>query len=92
MYLVESKVDAIACMLVALFFLGTWPTILTLLERRDRLPQHIYLDYSSLTNLLAAIFIALTLGQMGDSKPNLPNFFTQLSQVYIYLPIYFIFM
>ncbi|TYG85910.1 hypothetical protein ES288_A13G092700v1 [Gossypium darwinii] len=34
MYVVESKGGAIACMLLALFFLGTWPAIMTLLERR----------------------------------------------------------
>ncbi|KAF8378811.1 hypothetical protein HHK36_030160 [Tetracentron sinense] len=79
MYVVESKGGAIACMLLALFFLGTWPAILTLLERRGRLPQHTYLDYS-ITNLLAAVIIALTFGQIGDSKPGMPNFISQLSQ------------
>ncbi|QHN82631.1 Ureide permease [Arachis hypogaea] len=38
MYLLESKAGAIVCMLLALFFLGTWLAILTLLERRGRLP------------------------------------------------------
>ncbi|KAI9070515.1 hypothetical protein K1719_047522 [Acacia pycnantha] len=38
MYLVESKGGAIVCMLLALLFLGTWPAVMTLLERRDR-PQ-----------------------------------------------------
>ncbi|XBH90405.1 hypothetical protein VPH35_082085 [Triticum aestivum] len=66
-------------MCAALLFLGTWPTLLTLLERRGRLPQHTYLDYS-INNLLAAVLIALTLGQLGESKKNMPNFFTQLSQ------------
>ncbi|XP_072989646.1 ureide permease 1-like isoform X1 [Typha latifolia] len=79
MYIVEDKGGAIALMLAALLFLGTWPAVLTLLERRGRLPQHTYLDYS-LTNLLAAVLIALTFGQIGDSKHNMPNFFTQLSQ------------
>ncbi|XP_072974015.1 ureide permease 1-like [Typha angustifolia] len=79
MYVVEDKGGAIALMLAALLFLGTWPAVLTLLERRGRLPQHTYLDYS-LTNLLAAVLIALTFGQIGDSKHNMPNFFTQLSQ------------
>lgn len=81
MYLVESKSGAIGCMLVALVFLGTWPAFLAQLERRGRLPQHTYLDYS-LTNFLTAILIALTLGQIGDTKPNTPNFITQLSQVH----------
>ncbi|PKA50354.1 Ureide permease 2 [Apostasia shenzhenica] len=79
MYLIEDKGGAIALMLASLLFLGTWPAVLTLLERRGRLPQHTYLDYS-ITNLLAAVLIALTFGQIGDSKANMPNFFTQLSQ------------
>ncbi|PKA49742.1 Ureide permease 1 [Apostasia shenzhenica] len=79
MYMFEDKGGAIALMLAALVFLGTWPAVLMLLERRGRLPQHTYLDYS-ITNLLAAILIALTFGQIGDSKPDKPNFFTQLSQ------------
>lgn len=64
-------------MLLALLFLGTWPAIMTLTERRGRLPQHTYLDYT-ITNLLAAVIIAFTLGQIG---PGRPNFITQLSQV-----------
>lgn len=80
MYVIEDKGGAIALMLASLLFLGTWPAVLTLLERRGRLPQHTYLDYS-LTNLLAAVLIALTFGQLGDSKHGMPNFFTQLSQV-----------
>uniref|UniRef100_A0A453JLD0 Ureide permease 2 n=1 Tax=Aegilops tauschii subsp. strangulata TaxID=200361 RepID=A0A453JLD0_AEGTS len=79
MFIVEDKGSAIALMCAALLFLGTWPALLTLLERRGRLPQHTYLDYS-ITNLLAAVLIALTLGQLGDSKQNMPNFFIQLSQ------------
>ncbi|XP_021756863.1 ureide permease 1-like isoform X1 [Chenopodium quinoa] len=80
MYLVESKIGAIFCMLLSLFFLGTWPAILAYLERRGRLPQHTYLDYA-ITNLLAAIFIALTLGEIGESKPDMPNFLTQLFEL-----------
>ncbi|KAL8142297.1 hypothetical protein V2J09_015329 [Rumex salicifolius] len=79
MYVVESKGGAIACMLLSLLFLGTWPAVMTLLERRGRLPQHTYLDYS-ITNLLAAVIIALTFGEIGDSKTGMPNFLIQLTQ------------
>ncbi|XP_031273719.1 ureide permease 1-like isoform X2 [Pistacia vera] len=77
MYLVESKGGAIVCMLLSLFFLGTWPAVLTLLERRGRLPQHTYLDYT-MTNFLAAVIIALTFGEIGSERP---NFFSQVSQL-----------
>ncbi|KAI9124804.1 hypothetical protein K1719_004131 [Acacia pycnantha] len=79
MYLVESKGGAIVCMLLALLFLGTWPAVMTLLERRGRLPQHTYLDYS-ITNLLAAVIIAFTFGQIGHSSHEKPNFLEQLTQ------------
>ncbi|KAL6842071.1 hypothetical protein ACP4OV_028050 [Aristida adscensionis] len=79
MFVIEDKGGAIAIMLASLLFLGTWPAVLTLLERRGRLPQHTYLDYS-ITNFLAAILIALTFGQLGENKPNMPSFITQLSQ------------
>ncbi|KAL4574328.1 hypothetical protein LXL04_021157 [Taraxacum kok-saghyz] len=79
MYVVDSRGGAIACMLLALFFLGTWPAILTLLERRGRLPQHTYLDYT-ITNLLAAVIIAFTFGELGHTNDDKPNFLIQLSQ------------
>ncbi|KAL8533646.1 hypothetical protein ACS0TY_009883 [Phlomoides rotata] len=79
MYLVESKGGAIGCMLLSLSFLGTWPALLTLLERRGRLPQHTYLDYT-ITNLLAAVIIAFTFGEIGNSTTEKPNFINQLSQ------------
>ena len=80
MYMVESKAGAIACMMFSLFFLGTFPALLTLLERRGRLPQHTYLDYS-ITSFLAAVVFALTLGEMGNSSQDSPNFIQQLFQV-----------
>ncbi|KAA6424880.1 hypothetical protein WJX79_006556 [Trebouxia sp. C0005] len=79
MKIVEDKGGAIALMIVALVFLGTWPALLNLLERRGRNPVHTYLDYS-ITNFLMAVIIALTLGQIGAPKPGEPNFTTQLSQ------------
>uniref|UniRef100_A0A0A0KW59 Ureide permease n=1 Tax=Cucumis sativus TaxID=3659 RepID=A0A0A0KW59_CUCSA len=79
MYMVESKAGAIACMMFSLFFLGTFPALLTLLERRGRLPQHTYLDYS-ITSFLAAVVFALTLGEMGNSSQDSPNFIQQLFQ------------
>ncbi|GJY98098.1 ureide permease 1-like protein [Tanacetum coccineum] len=79
MYIVESKGGATACMLLAHFFLGTWPVILSLLERRGRLPQHTYLDYT-ITNLQAAVIIAFTFGEFGHTNDNQPNFLVQLSQ------------
>ena len=72
MFVIEDKGGAIALMLASLLFLGTWPAVLTLLERRGRLPQHTYLDYS-ITNLLAAVLIALTFGQLGDNKHVMPK-------------------
>ena len=80
MKFVEDKGGAIALMIVALVFLGTWPALLNLLERRGRNPVHTYLDYS-LTNFLVAVIIAFTLGQIGAPKPGVPNFTTQLGQV-----------
>ncbi|KAK4786004.1 hypothetical protein SAY86_002693 [Trapa natans] len=79
MYMVESKAGAIVCILLSLFFLGTWPAIFTHLERWGRLPQHTYLDYS-ITNLIAAVIVALTLGELGKGTPSEPNFLDQLFQ------------
>ena len=86
MRVIEDKGGAIAVMLVSLFFIGTFPAIMTLLERRGRLPQHTYLDYS-VTNLLAAVLIAVTLGQAGEARPGMPNFFTQLTQASFFFPL-----
>lgn len=80
MYLVKDISGAIGLMAVALVLLGTWPVVLAVLERRGRLPQHTFLDFS-ITNFLAAVLIALTFGQIGPDTPETPNFLTQLSQV-----------
>ncbi|VVB03987.1 unnamed protein product [Arabis nemorensis] len=79
MYVVESKAGAIGCMILSLCILGSWPAILTLLERRGRLPQHTFLDFTT-ANLLAAIVIAFSLGEVGKSTFLTPDFTTQLSQ------------
>ncbi|CAM6034554.1 unnamed protein product [Sphagnum compactum] len=79
MYIIQDKGGAIALMIAALCFLGTWPALLNLVERRGRNLMHTYLDYS-ITNLLVAIIFALTLGQIGSSTPESPNFVTQLHQ------------
>ncbi|CAN6334093.1 unnamed protein product [Urochloa humidicola] len=61
-------------MLASLFLLGTWASLLTLLERRGRLPSQTSstsspnLDYS-ITNLLAAVVIAVKFGQVGETRP-----------------------
>lgn len=78
--LIEDRGGIVALLLVSLFFHGTWPALLTLLERRGRLPQHTYLDYS-ITNLLAAVVMAFTLGQAGESTNGTEKFFSQLAQV-----------
>jgi hypothetical protein len=80
MLVVEDKGAAIMLMLASLFFVGTFPALLTLLERRGRLPQHTFLDYS-LTNLLTAVLVAFPFGQAGEVKPGMPTFFTQLTEV-----------
>ncbi|KAL5205875.1 hypothetical protein ABZP36_034084 [Zizania latifolia] len=79
MYLVKDIGGAIGLMGVSLVLLGTWPVVLAVLERRGRLPQHTYLDYS-ITNFLAALLIAFTFGQIGPDTPETPNFLTQLTQ------------
>lgn len=79
MYLVKDIDGAIALMAAALVLLGTWPVVLAVLERRGRLPQHTFLDFS-LTNFLAAVLVGLTFGQIGPDSPDTPNFLTQLAR------------
>ncbi|CAA0828753.1 Ureide permease 2 [Striga hermonthica] len=43
------------------------------------MPQHTYLDYT-ITNLLAAVIIAFTFGEIGKNSNDKPNFINQLSQ------------
>lgn len=78
--MVKDIGGAIGLMAVALVLLGTWPVVLAVLERRGRLPQHTFLDFS-VTNFLAAVLVALTFGQIGPDTPETPNFLTQLTQV-----------
>ena len=85
MYLVKDISGAIGLMAVALVLLGTWPVVLAVLERRGRLPQHTFLDFS-VTNFLAAVLVALTFGQMGPDTTETPNFLTQLTQVVAHFP------
>ncbi|GJM95595.1 hypothetical protein PR202_ga12356 [Eleusine coracana subsp. coracana] len=80
MYLVKDISSAVALMGVALVLLGTWPVVLAVLERRGRLPQHTFLDFS-ITNFVAAVLVALTFGQIGPDTPEHPNFLTQLTQI-----------
>ena len=80
MYIVENKGGAIALILFAILCGGSFAPAMSFMERRGRLPQHIYLDYS-IANFLVAVLIAFTFGQIGPGKVGMPNFFTQLSQV-----------
>ncbi|KAF8661086.1 hypothetical protein HU200_057188 [Digitaria exilis] len=77
--LIEDRGGTVALLLVSLFFHGTWPALITLLERRGRLPQHTCLDYS-ITNLLAAVIMALVLGQATENSNGTEKFFSQLAQ------------
>ena len=45
-----------------------------------------YLDVfaDAITNYMTAVVVALTLGQIGPSTPEVPNFLTQIYQVAIY--------
>ncbi|KAL6868116.1 hypothetical protein ACP4OV_014961 [Aristida adscensionis] len=80
MYILESKAGAIALILLAIVCGGSFSALMQFMERRGRLPQHIYLDFA-IANFLVAVLIAVTAGQIGESKAGMPNFFTQLSQI-----------
>ncbi|KAL6592937.1 hypothetical protein ACP70R_049233 [Stipagrostis hirtigluma subsp. patula] len=80
MYIVENKGGGIALILVAILCGGSFSPAMLVMERRGRLPQHIYLDYS-IANFLVAVLIAVTVGQIGESKAGMPNFFAQLNQI-----------
>uniref|UniRef100_A0A0D3E7R0 Uncharacterized protein n=1 Tax=Brassica oleracea var. oleracea TaxID=109376 RepID=A0A0D3E7R0_BRAOL len=96
MYVIESKTAAIGCMILSLCCLGSWPAILTLLERRGRLPQHTFLDFTT-ANLLAAIVIAFTLGEdnwpsvllavVGVVLLSVGNLATQYALAFVGLPV-----
>ncbi|CAL4993450.1 unnamed protein product [Urochloa decumbens] len=77
--IVESKGGAIALILVATLCGGSFGPAMLFMERKGRRPQHIYLDYS-IANFFVAVLIAVTVGQIGESQPGMPNFFTQLGQ------------
>ncbi|XP_057824387.1 ureide permease 1 isoform X1 [Cryptomeria japonica] len=79
MIIVEDMPLAIILMLLSLFCLGSWPLYFNILERRGRLPQHTYLDYSVMNFIVGSVF-ALLLGQLGEETPNMPSFITQLQQ------------
>lgn len=76
----QLNIEVCDVRLAALVCLGTWPALFNLLERRGRSPAHTFLDYS-IANYIVAIIIALTLGQIGHSTPEHPNFATQVHQV-----------
>lgn len=82
MYVVKDIEGAIGLMALALVLLGTWPVVLAVLERRGRLPQHNFLDFS-IANFLVAVLVALTFGQIGAGTPDTPNFLTRHTQVTI---------
>ncbi|KAK9815205.1 hypothetical protein WJX73_010931 [Symbiochloris irregularis] len=80
MITVESKAGGIACLILALFFLGSFAPGLHYCERKGRHPAHTYFDFS-LGYLAVAVVAALTLGEFGASDPaNNINFIEQLKQ------------
>lgn len=80
MYVMSDKGVAIVLMIISLWCLGSWPALFNVLERRGRVPMHTYMDYTIATYCVAVGF-ALTLGEIGGSSANYPNFTTQLFQV-----------
>ncbi|CAN5963260.1 unnamed protein product [Sphagnum jensenii] len=79
MYIMSDKGVAIVLMIISLWCLGSWPALFNVLERRGRVPMHTYMDYTIATYCVAVGF-ALTLGEIGGSSANYPNFTTQLFQ------------
>jgi len=75
----SDKGVAIVLMIISLWCLGSWPALFNVLERRGRVPMHTYMDYTIATYCVAVGF-ALTLGEIGGSSANYPNFTTQLFQ------------
>ena len=49
------------------------PALFNLLERRGRSPAHTFLDYA-IAHYTVAVIIALTLGEIGHSTAETPNF------------------
>ncbi len=80
MYVMTDRVGAIVLMVLSLWCLGSWPAFFNVLERRGRVPMHTYMDYTIATYCVAIGF-ALTLGEIGPSSAEYPNFTTQLFQV-----------
>lgn len=80
MYVMKDEVGAIALMVVSLWCLGSWPALFNVLERRGRVPMHTYLDYT-IANYAVALLFAFTLGEIGPSTNESPNFIPQLFQV-----------
>ncbi|KAH8966509.1 hypothetical protein BDL97_03G028300 [Sphagnum fallax] len=79
MYVMTDRVGAIVLMVLSLWCLGSWPAFFNVLERRGRVPMHTYMDYTIATYCVAIGF-ALTLGEIGPSSAEYPNFTTQLFQ------------
>ncbi|KAL6593364.1 hypothetical protein ACP70R_049019 [Stipagrostis hirtigluma subsp. patula] len=67
MYTVENKGGAIALLLVSVVAGGSFFPMMLYMERRGRLPQHIYLDYF-IANFLVAVLIAVTVDRLERAR------------------------